>query len=87
MGPNQSDCYKEVVSMWRWSGREVLCYIKAFAKINPVYFPFSRVLTALSSMVLPAVPSSSVVAVVMILTTISIPTFHIGLLFTVEWFL
>lgn len=44
-------------------------------------------LTAVAVMALPSVPSSSIVTLVMILTSLNIPSHDIALLFAVEWFL
>ncbi|OWF47183.1 excitatory amino acid transporter-like [Mizuhopecten yessoensis] len=45
------------------------------------------ILTAICSMALPSIPSSSIVTLVMILTSMNIPADSISLLFAVEWFL
>ncbi|XP_033760828.1 excitatory amino acid transporter-like isoform X2 [Pecten maximus] len=45
------------------------------------------ILTAICSMAIPSVPSSSIVTLVMILTSMNIPADSISLLFAVEWFL
>ncbi|XP_074651037.1 excitatory amino acid transporter-like [Tubulanus polymorphus] len=45
------------------------------------------ILTAVSTLALPSVPSSSIVTLVIILSSIGIPTRDIAILFTVEWFL
>ncbi|XP_069103734.1 excitatory amino acid transporter-like [Argopecten irradians] len=45
------------------------------------------ILTAVSMMALPSMPSSSIVTLVMILTSLNIPADSIALLFAVEWFL
>lgn len=44
-------------------------------------------LTAISSLALPAVPSASIVAIIMVLTSLSIPVQAVSLLFAMEWFL
>ncbi|XP_064635486.1 excitatory amino acid transporter-like [Lineus longissimus] len=44
-------------------------------------------LTSVAVMALPSVPSSSIVTLVIILSSIGLPTRDIALLFTVEWFL
>lgn len=44
-------------------------------------------LTAICAMAIPSVPSSSIVTLVMILTSMNIPADSISLLFAVEWFL
>lgn len=45
------------------------------------------VLTTVSAMALPSVPSASIVTLVMILSTLGLPPENLGLLFAVEWFL
>ncbi|CAH1787037.1 unnamed protein product [Owenia fusiformis] len=45
------------------------------------------ILTAVACLALPSVPSSSIVTLVIILTTLNIPTEDISLLFAVEWYL
>lgn len=44
-------------------------------------------LTAISSLALPAVPSASIVAIIMVLSSLNIPVHAVALLFAVEWFL
>ncbi|XP_078329751.1 excitatory amino acid transporter-like isoform X2 [Crassostrea virginica] len=45
------------------------------------------VLTALSTSAMPAVPSASIVTLVMVLTAINVPVHAVSLLFAVEWFM
>ncbi|XP_021360020.1 excitatory amino acid transporter 2-like, partial [Mizuhopecten yessoensis] len=45
------------------------------------------ILADICSMALPSIPSASIVAIVMILTSMNIPAGSISLLFAVEWFL
>ena len=45
------------------------------------------VLTTLSALALPSVPSSSIVALVMVLASLGIPTSNLSMIFAVEWFL
>ncbi|XP_061169451.1 excitatory amino acid transporter-like [Saccostrea echinata] len=45
------------------------------------------ILTTLSSLSLPGLPSASMVALVMVLSAISVPVQEVSLLFAVEWFL
>ena len=52
-----------------------------------ISFDFNRILTSVSTMALPSVPSSSLVALVTIMMSLGIPTHQFGLLFSVEWFL
>uniref|UniRef100_A0A8W8IG80 Amino acid transporter n=1 Tax=Magallana gigas TaxID=29159 RepID=A0A8W8IG80_MAGGI len=54
----------------------------AFGKVVTLFL-----LTAISSLALPAVPSASIVAIIMVLTSLSIPVQAVSLLFAMEWFL
>ncbi|KAL5004084.1 hypothetical protein ScPMuIL_017540 [Solemya velum] len=45
------------------------------------------ILTTVMAMALPAVPSSSLVTLVMIMTSLNIPADNVGILFAVEWYL
>ncbi|XP_061169454.1 excitatory amino acid transporter 1-like [Saccostrea echinata] len=45
------------------------------------------ILTAFSTLSLPAMPSASIVVVVMVLSAINIPVHEVPMLFAVEWFL
>nr|XP_022336994.1 excitatory amino acid transporter-like [Crassostrea virginica]XP_022336995.1 excitatory amino acid transporter-like [Crassostrea virginica] len=44
-------------------------------------------LTAIASLALPSVPSSSIVTLIMVLSSLNIPVHAVSLLFAVEWFL
>lgn len=45
------------------------------------------ILTGMATLALPSIPSSSIVTLVMVLTSLNIPAGHISLLFAVEWYL
>lgn len=44
-------------------------------------------LTAIASLALPSVPSSSIVTLIMVLSSMNVPVHAVSLLFAVEWFL
>ena len=48
---------------------------------------FCSILTGMATLALPSIPSSSIVTLVMVLTSLNIPAGHISLLFAVEWYL
>ncbi|KAJ8309688.1 hypothetical protein KUTeg_011553 [Tegillarca granosa] len=68
--------------------RNPYAYIVSIGKAWMIGFAAtSTFLTAVAVMALPSVPSSSIVTLVMILTSLNIPSHDIALLFAVEWFL
>ena len=50
-------------------------------------FLYFRILTTVSTLAIPSVPSSSIVTIIMILTSMKVPTHPIALLLAVEFFL
>ena len=73
--------------LYYWLQLNQSLYYIVESYLNGLYYTDYSLLTAIASLALPSVPSSSIVTLIMVLSSLNIPVHAVSLLFAVEWFL